>query len=119
MTIEEKFFKTFGIEPIKVEVPSREYDSNGEVCSFYVEESYPEITDRILLELIEILREYYKLVFWRTGDSKCLDICGDKRTNVLYRTCDTLRNSILNSLICMQKENKNLKQQVRSLFEEK
>ena len=49
--LEKQFFDTFGIEPM--EIPSREYDSNGEICSYYVE--YPQITDRILLELICLL----------------------------------------------------------------
>lgn len=46
--LEKQFFDTFGIEPI--EIPSREYDSDGEICSYYIE--YPQITDSILLELI-------------------------------------------------------------------
>lgn len=48
MELEKQFFDTFGIEPI--EIPSREYNSDGEICSYYLE--YPTITDRILLELI-------------------------------------------------------------------
>jgi hypothetical protein len=40
--IEEKFFKTFGIEPKELEYPD----------NF---ECYPEITDRILLELIYVI----------------------------------------------------------------
>lgn len=42
--IEEKFYITFGIEPIELEYPDNT-------------EYYPEITDRILLELICILNE--------------------------------------------------------------
>lgn len=52
--LEKQFFDTFGIEP--KETPSREYDSDGEICSYYVE--YPQITDRILLELICICSRY-------------------------------------------------------------
>jgi hypothetical protein len=40
--IEEKFFKTFGIEPKELEYPD----------NF---ECYPEITDKILLELIYVI----------------------------------------------------------------
>ena len=46
--LEKQFFDTFGIEPI--EIPSREYDSDGEICSYYVE--YPQITDTHYLKLI-------------------------------------------------------------------
>ena len=42
--LEKQFFDAFKIEPM--EIPSREYNSNGEICSYYVE--YPQITDRIL-----------------------------------------------------------------------
>lgn len=51
--IEKQFFDTFGIEP--KEIPSREYDSNGEICSYYVE--YPQITDTHYLKLICIISQ--------------------------------------------------------------
>lgn len=53
--LEKQFFDTFGIEPY--ETPSREYDSDGEICSWYVE--YPQITDRILLKLYCITMQIY------------------------------------------------------------
>lgn len=46
--IEEKFFKTFGIEPKELEYPD----------NF---ECYPEITDKILLELICIYIGYERI----------------------------------------------------------
>lgn len=52
MSIEEEFFKTFGIEKrcIKPKDCVRKGICKGAVtCDFY---TYPEITDRILLELI-------------------------------------------------------------------
>lgn len=48
--LEKKFFETFGIKPYKT--PSREYDSDGKICSYYIE--YPQITDRMWLELVRI-----------------------------------------------------------------
>ena len=47
----KKFFDTFEIKPF--EKPSREYDSDGEICSYYVE--YPEITDKHYLIMLAIL----------------------------------------------------------------
>lgn len=114
--IEEKFYKTFEINK-KCQNPII-FDECNAVCKYCEDFKYPPITDRILLELIDILRGHYKLCFWKTGDSKCLDICGEKYTDVLFRTCNTLKNNILNSLICMQKENEILKHQVQSLFTE-
>ena len=98
--LEKTFFDTFGIEPI--EIPSREYDSDGEICSYYVE--YP-IPDRILLELICILgNTNYFLI---TDDGLPIDVEG-------------LKKSVLHSLILHAKigKNKVLKHQVRTLFEE-
>ena len=46
--LEKQFFDTFGIEPYRE--PSREYNSDGEICSWYIE--YPQITDKQYLELI-------------------------------------------------------------------
>lgn len=50
MSIEEEFFKTFGIEKRH----DRDFSSKGEVI-VSIDKYYPEITDRILLELICIL----------------------------------------------------------------
>ena len=58
--VEKQFFDTFGIEPM--EIPSREYDSDGEICSYYVE--YPQITDRILLELENIIHREYNILIY-------------------------------------------------------
>lgn len=50
--LEEQFFKVFGIEPKIYKTDGRDIDDNGDVCSWYIEEVYPEITDRVLLEII-------------------------------------------------------------------
>lgn len=52
--LEKQFFDTFGIEPYRE--PSREYNSNGEICSWYIE--YPQITHRHYLELM-VLHNIY------------------------------------------------------------
>ncbi len=95
----KKFFDTFEIEPYKT--PSREYDSDGEICSYYIE--YPEITDHILLELICILgNNSYFLI---TDDGLPIDV-------------DGLKKSVLHSLTLQAKFDKNkvLKQQIQELF---
>ena len=90
--IEKQFFDTFKIEPM--EIPSREYNSDGEICSYYVE--YPQITDIILLELIRIL--------------------SNKPTNVLLaNNVDELKEYVLDSCI---KYSEDVEKQVQALFEE-
>lgn len=52
------FFRVFGIEPKIYKTDGRDIDDNGDVCSWYIEEVYPEISDRKLLEMICILSAY-------------------------------------------------------------
>ena len=96
--LEKQFFDTFGIEPI--EIPSREYESDGEICSYYVE--YPQITDRILLELICILNENTTL---------------DETYYQGASTVKELKKLVLKDLI-KTKDNFDTIHQVRTLFEE-
>ncbi|MBE7084241.1 MAG: hypothetical protein E7373_06560 [Clostridiales bacterium] len=56
--LEEQFFRTFGIEPKIYKTDGRDIDDNGDVCSWYIEEVYPEITDRKLLEMICIMNKH-------------------------------------------------------------
>ena len=102
--LEKTFFDTFGIEPI--EIPSREYDSDGEICSYYVE--YPQITDRILLELIRIIG----LITIKYTNEQC-EICySDGAISYLGKN---LKDAVLNLLISKVSF---FKHQVRTLFEE-
>ena len=102
--LEKQFFDTFGIEPI--EIPSREYDSDGEICSYYVE--YPQITDRILLELIRIIG----LITIKYTNEQC-EICyGDGAISYLGKD---LKEAILNFFISKVSI---FKHQVQALFEE-
>ena len=97
--LEKQFFDTFGIEPI--EIPSREYDSDGEICSYYVE--YP-IPDRILLELICILNSV-SVEF----KSECIE---DLKREILGETIILLEHAP------NEETAKFIKHQVRTLFEE-
>lgn len=93
--IEKQFFNTFGIEPLRKNIPCSECEFRLEECGcFYCNrEIYPPITDRILLELIVILGSIF--------------IC--------VEDVETLKDHILNQCI-MNREN--IKHQVQSLFKE-
>lgn len=135
--LEKQFFDTFGIKPkyeshscdgwgrtveVKYFTDKKEAEKFGIVVS---ELEYPEITDRILLELFDILRKYYNLNFWTTIDDYFVMDMRDKQasyTNIIYRTGGDFKNSILTSLNLIVKDrfigNDKIKQQVRTLFEE-
>lgn len=105
--IEKQFFDTFGIEP-------RQTCKSKRVCNNYVNYNdcngcnaykYPQITDRILLELICILSQHYS---WEEEN--------------WFLSCDSidyLKQFILSHLIELQKHTWFCsKQQVQALFEE-
>lgn len=80
--IEEKFFKTFGIKPKELEYPDNfEY--------------YPEITDRILLELMEILLKQELQEFYYEDDMYLFSskLKGAKR--ITCNKCTNLKELIL------------------------
>ena len=91
--LEKQFFDTFGIEPKTIIEPR--YSLNIE---YYEEkiEKYPQITDRILLELIIILGS----------------IC-----TVFDKNVDDLKENVLKNLIELN-ERYHIYNQVRTLFEE-
>lgn len=101
----KQFFDTFGIKPnITSCYHSCKKDLNCKECD-EAKVIYPQITDRILLELICILgNTNYFLI---TDEGSPMDI-------------DGLKKSVLYSLILQARFNKNkyLEQQVRTLFEE-
>ena len=105
--LEKQFFDTFGIEPkyeshscdgwgrtveVKYFTDKKEADKFGMVLS---ELEYPQITDRILLELICIANEAY------------IDLEG---TDI-----ETMKNSLLENFIFFRRD---VYDQVRTLFEE-
>ena len=108
MSIEEEFFKTFGIKKQKEYgctdtwdfcLHQREYP-NCKGCPFWeiINTEYPRITDRILLELICVHSTYSEP-----------RLCA---TNI-----EAIKRQVLRDLI-NDNEEENLKQQVRSLFKE-
>ena len=120
--IEKQFFNTFGIEPKSVkrtlELAMQGYDENDlpeDLRQFINSQAqvyhvYPEITDRILLELICILSE------WRTYLDSSYTI---KANNTLHLKQDILKDFLeLFKWYEFKKCEKGIKQQVRTLFEE-
>ena len=99
--LEKQFFDTFGIEPI--EIPSREYDSDGEICSYYVE--YPQITDRILLGIIAKIMWSYSCT---QNDFDAYKV----------HTVDNLKEAVLKHAIELSKNDAYVYWGVRTLFEE-
>ena len=99
--MEKQFFNTFGIEPRVMTEPH--YSLNSEYYEVTVE-SYPQITDRILLELICIA----------TASEITVEFKGIKNV-------EHLKEVVLNYCIeryryCLHKDE--FKHQVRTLFEE-
>ena len=93
--IEKTFFDTFGIEPRIITEPR--YSLNSEYYEVTVEK-YPQITDRILLEMICIHIKY--LTF-----------------GILSHNVEKLKNEILTDLR-IKKDVGNIYNEVRTLFEE-
>ena len=89
--LEKIFFDTFGIEPKIIDTAVGR--------GFYIEhdrvEKYPQITDRILLELICIANKYY------------IDLEG---TDI-----ETMKNSLLENFMFFKRD---VKEDIRTLFEE-
>ena len=116
--LEQEFFKTFGIEPEYTYIGHYPLtDENGIIQP----PTYPEITDRVLLELICILNSYY---------SNTMQCCTMLTSKNIYE----LKNEILKELIDILKQYTSLsflekdrdereeenwiKQQIQSLFRE-
>ena len=99
--LEKQFLQCFGIEAI--EIPSREYDSDGEICSYYVE--YPTITDRILLGIIAKIMWSYSCT---QNDFDAYEV----------HTVDNLKEAVLRHAIELSKNDAYVYWGVRTLFEE-
>jgi hypothetical protein len=91
--LEKQFFDTFGIEPITQAVWN---STETKWKNFESWEEYPQITDRILLELILIYSQISNL-----------PIC--------YDTVESFKEGVLE---CFIEDSEDFKHQVRTLFEE-
>lgn len=123
---EKKFFDAFGIKPKRVRPFYYNKNQKYIPCEFYIEshgkclsqkEIFPEITDGILLELIEIIikRDFDILKLYKDNGS----YYGQFDTNIDHYFAnyqkDTLKDLILH--ICNQ-NSKIFYHQVRALFGE-
>ena len=100
--LEKQFLDTFGIKVSRCTKDSNCYFQECSKCDWYIH-TYPQITDRILLELICICNSTYingyTNYFMATGKTK-----------------EELKEEILKKCIALSKD---IKYQVRTLFEEK
>jgi hypothetical protein len=97
MTIEEEFFKAFGIEPKK----TRQIVGDDLFFNVIEDEQYPEITDRKYFMLVLLLNKLY------TENYQCASM-------FTSLTLEDLKREIL--FECLENK-KHLKQQVKALFE--
>lgn len=100
--LEQEFFKVFGIEPKIYETDGRDIDDNGDVCSWYIEEIYPEITDRKLLEMICIYNSTY------TNGYTNYSLLNE-------RNIEKLKEQILKNCLIVRDD---IKHQIQQLFKE-
>ena len=106
--LEKQFFQCFGIEPKCQNTfinPSKCPFNKSKECCDCVSFEYPQITDRILLELICILTKRFDY-----ADQNWLTKCND---------IEELKVSVLRLLsLCTSSIIEKYKHQVRTLFEE-
>ena len=104
--IEKQFFDTFGIEP-------KTNQAYGVQLDYYIDE-YPQITDRILLELIRIIGK--KPFGYLQCENTYSTNLGDTR-DIITVEADSLKEGLL-TLAMQNKVILRIKHQVRTLFEE-
>ena len=107
--LEKQFFDTFGIEPNCQNTfinPSKCPFNESRECCDCVSFEYPQITDRILLELICILNNYGKNDTWAVSVENLKDC-------ILMNCIKVIKEKDLKEMPL-----NNFKHQVRTLFEE-
>ena len=109
--LEKTFFDTFGIEPLIKNIPCSECEFNLEECGcFYCDrETYPQITDHILLNLICIATEYEN--YSETTNMKNIK---ERTLRILLRAEKFYDKNCYGS----DRQYKKLAKRVRTLFEE-
>ena len=105
----ETFFGTFGVEAkYKCTKDGNCYFQECSKCDWYIH-TYPQINDRILLELICILNKSRLVPAVNLRDFNYEDL----KNTILRKNVTILKNEFLNNEIKNE-----FKQQVRTLFEE-
>lgn len=108
--LEQEFFKVFGIESKIYKTDGRDIDDNGDVCSWYIEEIYLEITDRRLLEMICIILNTEGLLTINTEGN-----IADIKDFVLRFLIGKVNK---NNPYCHYKTKNKIKHQIQQLFKE-
>ena len=101
--LKKQFFDTFGIEKRTTIIPR--YSLNSEYYEEIIEE-YPQITDRILLELICIYNVFVRMVFYSS-------YVKDLKIEVLETLIKEYKNRKQTGAF-----DENLKEKVQALFKE-
>ena len=114
--IEKMFFNTFGIKPL-ITTTSYEYYPNYKGKEIFKGFIYPEITDRILLELIEVIikRDYDILKLYKVNGSYHGQFDTDIDHYFANYQKDTLKDLIM---VIYQHNSEIFYHQVRALFGE-
>ena len=121
--LEEQFFHTFGIEPKNkcIDGALQPCDEQCNECGYY-ELRYPQITDRILLELIKILSKNFIFKMFNNFDDDWALMLNtmDKDEQKWFVSCNGFKKALLSLLInvCNCSDVDDIKHQVRTLFEE-
>ena len=125
--LEKTFFDTFEIEPKVLIFKTMDcacgcHDCKN--CDKYknnFSKTYPQITDRILLELIKILsKEFIFKMFNNFDDDWALMLnTRDKDEQKWFVSCNGFKDALLSLLmnVCNCSDADNIKHQVRTLFE--
>ena len=122
--IEKQFFDMFGIESIKRRTCTNADDCPDErlvcdTCEHWriIREDYPQITDRILLELICILAKQGIYLEDMDGLFKMKTY----ETSMVMQNADNLKDVILKTAetACRLSKNDGFKHQVQTLFKER
>lgn len=121
--LEKKFFDTFGIEPkIDCEGCGAKPFASEQCYQTECVKVYPQITDRILLELIKILSKKFIFKMFNNFDDDWALMLNtmDKDEQKWFVSCNGFKDALLSLLInvCNCSDAENIKHQVRTLFEE-
>jgi hypothetical protein len=106
--LEKQFFQCFGIEPIACNDCIECYEANTTPFPWCEKLDYPQITDRILLELICILLSNNSPYMFKLGDWNV-----EKLKETVLTTCIKLPD-----FLEWEDTSDYFKHQVRTLFEE-
>ena len=98
-----EFYRIFEIPKIKITLPGRDIDDNGDICSWYVEEVYPDI-EPFFFELLDYYNSTQEELY----------------VMELNLTRDNLVKILLTRLIDLFKstQNEEIKQDIQIIFEE-